>query len=374
MAADVNVNISALEELSTLLDKTLPMLDRLQIEHFDSIQAIQKKIDIVLDNYTARMSHAFDKYQTAAMDLEYAKQNYEDVPCYYYCALVESQCEYEKLQERCLEINCIKASYWSSVNKSKKSLLDLAASYSGVIKKSELFLAKYADLLRQSQSVFSGEYTESGISTHSFSPVENNFTQLTATTQIWKTSLDGTTIFDSPVETGAILDANQGKVAGFEGTCGLVSCVNILRLAGVNITEEQIVNYASDNSLCDKGNPCAGDNGGTSFINRQAILAHFGVHSEIVASDITNIASAISKGKGVIASFDAGRLWDDPDYYGGGHAVTITSVKKDSSGSILGFYLCDSGTGGKDCSKYYAASHIANSLSGRPLNVTSIIR
>ena len=198
---------------------------------------------------------------------------------------------------------------------------------------------------------------------------------LTATKQTWKKNEDGTSTFNTPTETGELLDSNQGKVEGFSGTCGLVSCVNILRLAGVNATEKQIVDYASKNGLCARGHKESGNNGGTGPSKRQAILSHFGVQSELRTASVESIVSAVSEGRGVIASFDAGRLWDNPDYYNEGHAVVITSVKKDADGNNIGVFICDSGTGGKDKATFYPVNRIRDSLRpGRPINVTSVIR
>jgi hypothetical protein len=202
-----------------------------------------------------------------------------------------------------------------------------------------------------------------------------NIKELEATQQTWTTNGDGTTTFDSPIETGQMLDSNQGKVAGFNGTCGLVSCANVLRMAGLNATEQQVVSLAASNNLCNNGNSNPDNNGGTSPLDRQAILAQCGVNSELQPGSVENIAAAISEGRGVIAAFDAGRLWDEPDYYNEGHAVTITSIKKAANGNVLGFFVCDSGTGGTDGAKFYSTEHIRGALKpGREINVTSIIR
>ena len=205
--------------------------------------------------------------------------------------------------------------------------------------------------------------------------IEKNLLSLENTEQVWEKNGDGTSTFDSPIETGNMLDAEQGKVPGFGGTCGLVSCVNVLRMAGIEATEQQVVNFAASNGICWTGDSEPGNNGGTDPSDRREVLAYFGVKSELRESTIENISTAVSEGRGVIASVDAGKLWGDPDYFGGSHAVTITSVKRDdSSGEVTGFDVCDSGTGGKDQATYYSASHIENALTGRPINVTSIIR
>lgn len=88
------------------------------------------------------------------------------------------------------------------------------------------------------------------------------------------------------------------------------------------------------------------------------------------------IADAVSTGHGVIASVHAERLYfKRRPIHADLHAITITSVKKDNTGSILGFYVCDSnafalgGTG----ATYYTAEEIEEALSERECNITSTI-
>ena len=205
-------------------------------------------------------------------------------------------------------------------------------------------------------------------------------TELDATKQGWTLSEDGTLVFNTPIETGEKLLSDQGRLNGYWGTCGIVSCANVLRLGGYPATEAELVVYASTtNSITHSGYLCQTNsdpdsNGGTCAIDRRYILKHYGVSSELREASVSNIAQAVSEGRGVIIS-----VYPEILYYGKLkhhylHAITVTSVKKDLSGNILGFYVCDSGTGGVDNSRYYTASQIEKALSGRKMNVTSIIR
>ena len=204
---------------------------------------------------------------------------------------------------------------------------------------------------------------------------------------------DGNLVYDSPIEMDQYLYKEQGSAyPTFQGTCGLCSCANILRLAGVNATEAQMITYASttDNPIAFPQKLCTteyfdpGMNGGTNPKSRQQILQHFGIDSgilplvrekngDISASNISTISDYISAGRGVILSVHADILCHDApvgidDY----HAVTVTSVKKDNSGNVLGFYICDSANGG---TSYYPSDKVRRSLTGAPMNVThSIIR
>ena len=227
----------------------------------------------------------------------------------------------------------------------------------------------------QSQNSSSGE-------TGSLNQILNAPRSLSATQQRWYPhNNNSSAVFNTPVETGRMLDANQGKYEDFAGTCGLVSCVNVLRMAGMRIAEADVVSYASSNRnaegdayLCTvNSNPSS--NGGTHQYDRQEILSHFGLESNLQTSNIENISTAVREGRGVIISVDAGRFWNDPRYIGGGHAVTVTSVQVDNNGDVEGFYICDSGTQGRDEARYVSANHLQNSLNrNREINVTSIIR
>ena len=198
---------------------------------------------------------------------------------------------------------------------------------------------------------------------------------LSRTEQTWQTLDDGSRVFDHPKETGDILDSQQGKVDGFKGTCGLVSCVNVLRMAGIDITEQDIVSYASTTKsditgklLCESGlNPM--DNGGTSADDRREILEHFGVYSVCLPADTDSIARYVEEGRGVIISVLCIKFYPSGRRKGL-HAVTVTSEKRDINGEIVGFYVCDSYcNSARYCDKY----QLAESLSGRTMNVTSDI-
>lgn len=204
--------------------------------------------------------------------------------------------------------------------------------------------------------------------------------------------IEGNQIYDSPMEINDYLYKKQGSAKwNFQGTCGLCSCVNILRLAGVYADEEQMINFASttmapnsQEKLCETGHINPGRNGGTNPEGRKCILEHFGINSGLFNVDMDNsggatqgtmdmISDMVSSGKGVILSVHSDVLWHDAPYgikdY---HAVTITSVKKDSVGNILGFYVCDSAKGG---TKFYSNDRLRRSLTGARMNVTyQIIR
>lgn len=200
---------------------------------------------------------------------------------------------------------------------------------------------------------------------------------LLETKQVWKRNSDGM-IYDSPIETGRTLDSNQGKVQGYSGTCGIVACVNVARLAGIGATEENTLEIAINNNLCDreKITPIFRKHiqgGGTTPKERKELLKQMGIESHLEVASINAIAKRVAEGRGVIVSVRSEKLWGD-DNSKGLHAITVTSVMKNQRGEICGFFVCDSGTGGVDSAKFYTADELNNALTPkRPMNVTSNI-
>lgn len=207
----------------------------------------------------------------------------------------------------------------------------------------------------------------------------------------------GESEYDSPMEMDKYLYASQGSAnLNYKGTCGLCSCANILRLAGVLIGEGDMIEFASSTkdlvdgtflspNLCVTNSVFSGSRGATGPIQRKQILEHFGIRSELVdvplikrggvievPSTVTDaIADYVSEGKGVILSVHASKL--DPVKYGNRkndyHAVTVTSVTRDIYKKPIGFYICDSNQG----TKFYYADEISSALTGSQMNVTSQI-
>ena len=222
-----------------------------------------------------------------------------------------------------------------------------------------------------------------------------------AATQFGYSSKDGNDFtYDSPLELDLYLYKKQGSAdPAFQGTCGLCSCANILRMAGVSYSEADMIRYASKtedehaslvqtlfggSKLCMTGQKDPGDNGGTSPQNRQDILRHFGMESDLVpvsfgtdgaVSDQTmrKLADFVDTGHGVILSVHADVLWfDQAPGMDDLHAITVTSVTRDGAGNVMGFHVCDSANGG---TAYYPVDKLREALSGAPMNVTrQIIR
>ena len=86
---------------------------------------------------------------------------------------------------------------------------------------------------------------------------------LSLTNQEMRILDNGNTLYDSPNETGKLLNSEQGRaVPDIQGDCGLVSCENIARMAGKNVTEADVIRIAREGGLCLDGCRNPADNGG----------------------------------------------------------------------------------------------------------------
>lgn len=197
---------------------------------------------------------------------------------------------------------------------------------------------------------------------------------LDETKQTWQTQGEYS-VFNTPDKTGEKLDSNQGKLNTFLGTCGCVSCVNVLRLAGIDVSEEELVTYAATHeneqgeALCSYGSSDYAANGGTTVMDRKNILEAYGVKSKLVFPSIENIFKEVSQGKGVIASVHASFLYNGEISDKDRHAVTITSVKYKNN-KPYSVIICDSN--GMPSEEYHVGI-FKTALTGNMLNVTEKI-
>lgn len=137
---------------------------------------------------------------------------------------------------------------------------------------------------------------------------------------------------------------------GFKGTCGLVSCEDVLRQFGMETSEAEMVHYAIEHRLCSTEGSDPGEMGGTTIRDQARILSDNGVPAtENMARSLDELAASVEAGRGVILEVNAGVLWNDADYYGFGepnHAVVVTGTARDpETGAVLGAFINDSGRG-----------------------------
>lgn len=146
------------------------------------------------------------------------------------------------------------------------------------------------------------------------------------------------------------LNHHQGdNPYGFRGTCGLVSCEDVLGQFGIEVTEGEVVRHAVIEGLCNVSES-PDSSGGTTMAGQAQILADGGVPAHpVTGADLGELASWVAEGRGVIAEVNAGELWDDARAYDSGypnHAIVVTGSALDpQSGELLGFYVNDSGRG-----------------------------
>ena len=274
------------------------------------------------------------------------------------------------------------------VQESNKALNNIL----GILKKGETYVAQLAKNIQEYEDVNMGEgrdgsfFTNLFASRHESQVVKNSANNASTATPraLMQTqygfepmSVNGQTMmmYNKPYETARTLIANQGENSrNMRGTCGLCQCANVLRMAGVNTTEDEVINVALSCG-CDLAinHPNPDDRGGTSFADRQEILERFNLNTYLYPMSGTNreatvnyLAEAVRTGHGVIISADAGILWNDSRYLGGGHAVSLLSVSEDGGT----FIYSDTGSGEIGTISSY---DLSRALTGRPANITERI-
>ena len=207
----------------------------------------------------------------------------------------------------------------------------------------------------------------------------------------WVKTDDGSNIYGNPEQMLKQLSRNQGFVEGFEGTCGIICCENVLKMAGIRITQQELITYASNHQqeyedgsikrdpLCTHSEDPL-QNGETNYKDRKAILEHFGVAVDISPQEIHGIAKAVVEGRGVIISVHSNCLYrEEPGTRGDYHAVNVIGVKMKKDGQLDGFYVCDPAAErykehmGIELPIYYKAERIQKSLSEKPCMITKYI-
>lgn len=155
------------------------------------------------------------------------------------------------------------------------------------------------------------------------------------------------------------LDYKQGdNPYNASGNCSLVSVSNICRIAGKDVSENDVTAYALANRLCADGwRMPESQRGGASDGQILAVMRHFGLEAKAfkptdIGGDYEGMAQAIEGGRGVTMGLNAGYAWNDPRFIGAygevaaNHQVTVTGAVRDAgSGKVAGFYICDSGRG-----------------------------
>ena len=179
--------------------------------------------------------------------------------------------------------------------------------------------------------------------------------------------LDQAVVYGDPFTLGDTLDYQQGfdNPYGAFGTCGLTSVANVGTMAGLDITEPEVVDFAMNNNLCEK--PGDGVLGGGVIISQTLkILSHYRLDSHCEMADVASpnrLAECIEGGHGVILGVNSGimqgRDWkvlDKNREITTTHYVTLTGTVRDAeSGEIKGFYMCDSSAARSDAGSLFVS-------------------
>lgn len=180
-----------------------------------------------------------------------------------------------------------------------------------------------------------------------------------------------------PQKVAEVLEYRQGQNnLGFQGTCGIVSSRNTLRLFGICTSEDELVHYAALKGLCvvDARSYLSG---ATNAAYRDRLLREWGLPGHIIKeSTVAQSAEEFEKGFGVMAGVNAGILWNNPNCYGNGfsnHVVSLIGTERDQLGELTGVYICDSGRNRTGDSARYIPVDLwreALEVPGSSLNVT----
>lgn len=189
-----------------------------------------------------------------------------------------------------------------------------------------------------------------------------------SSSEVWHQEEENRYVFDSPKELENSLDIQQGKT-GLQGSCGICSVENVVRISGRGATEDTVYQCAAQNGFC-------GREGGTTPQSRQRLLAAHGIASTLEEQNLDNIAVTIHQGKGVILSVDATKLYHMGGFRRRLHAVTATSVTVNENGEVTEVTICDSNAlhRGQSGAHNYSAQELKRALTKRLMNVTERIR
>jgi hypothetical protein len=149
-------------------------------------------------------------------------------------------------------------------------------------------------------------------------------------------------------ETAEFISHQGDNAYHFKGTCGLVSCANVLREFGLNVDENDVVRHAATNLECVVYPNDFESSGGTVPESDVRLLGDYGVAAHVETDkSLEGLAANVEAGHGVIIGVNAGLLWDDAKYFEHGqanHAITVHGVARDAvTGEVVGFYVTDSG-------------------------------
>lgn len=420
---NIDVNAKALKDYSDKLQKWVCIFDEIESNYEASLKRVRNRNIILTRKIDSIIPEKREHYISALNDLNRFLSNMQNTnkndTAFFRAVNVMQKSVNERKQDldnaisTKTKIEKLYADFETNYNRNLKQILTFKETIIDLIKKSHFSINEYVDAIEKSEKeiktinniivktsrlngitcrsltaqsdISQADFINTALSVYkhnSDKPLgyylddirHEEILGFPATNQEWHSQGDYS-VFNTPEETGKVLDSCQGKLDGFWGTCGCMSCVNILKLAGIDISEEELVTYAathsnmSGESLCTYGHADYAANGGTTSLDRKNILEAYGVKSELVPASIDNIFRAVGQGKGVIASVHADYLYEGKISADDRHAIIITSVKY-KNGKPYSIITCDSNN--RPCEEYYVST-FQTALTDNPLNVTTKI-
>lgn len=165
----------------------------------------------------------------------------------------------------------------------------------------------------------------------------------------------------------------SGGPAQSYGNCGIESSRLLMQQAnGSSPSEFNLLQQSINaNEAQYPANATNAQIGGTTYLDRQAILSNNGVTTTALDPTQDNLTQSVADGDGVISSHDAGKLWGMNVQ--GGHAIVPSGLEYDANGDLTAVDTVDSGLG--NCKRQVPANQFFNSMNspstGAKLNVTS---
>lgn len=158
----------------------------------------------------------------------------------------------------------------------------------------------------------------------------------------------------NPFELGENLDDCQGdNKRNYGGDCGVVTLTNILRMAGLDVTEDDVLNKGCKMHLVDQPWFASPENkGGTSVYGREKLLEAYGIDCSVTddkngTGSLDSLAKYVENGHGVNISTNAGYEWNELSAVENGysnHSIAVTGTARNpETGELKGLYVCDSG-------------------------------
>lgn len=175
--------------------------------------------------------------------------------------------------------------------------------------------------------------------------------------------------YGKPIERSEMVVCYQGiNDKKYLGTCGIVSCVNVINICEKNrlfekrVLEKDLVNYAVEHDLCDTYHKSAYDNGATTALGISEILKGQGIDNTVLENnrlpDFSELGEIVKSGDVAIIGVNAADFYENattrlPFFRNrrhANHAVTLTGAvyeqNEDSQHEVIrGFYFADSGRG-----------------------------